>query len=163
ARQSRAERPRPLQQLAVLAHFADGSVKDVTRYTVFSSSDAAIADVSMTGLVEFRQSGEAAVLCPYLDEMFAVRLMYLEPQDGFVWSNPPENNYIDKHVFAKLKMMNIAPSELCTDSEFIRRASLDLCGVLPTGEEVKAFLADKSADKRAKLIDKLLERPEYAD
>jgi hypothetical protein len=155
--------PARWQQLAVVAHFADGSVRDVTRLTVFSSSDAAIADVTMSGLVEFKQSGEAAILCRYLDEMVAVRLTYLEPKDGFAWSNPPESNYIDKHVFAKLKMLSIAPSDVCTDSEFIRRASLDLCGLLPTVEETKAFLADKSADKRTKLIDKLLNRDEYAD
>ncbi|HEV3144169.1 MAG TPA: DUF1549 domain-containing protein, partial [Gemmataceae bacterium] len=150
------------QQLAVLAHYSDGSIRDVTRLTVFSSSDAAVADVSMNGLVEFKQSGEAAILCRYLGEMQAVRLMYLEPKPGFTWPNPPESNYIDKFVFAKLKMLSIAPSEMCSDSEFIRRAYLDLCGLLPTVEETNAFLAN-SADKRAKLIDQLLERPEYAD
>ena len=66
----------------------------------------------------------------------AVRLTYLEPRAGFVWTNPPENNYVDKHVFAKLKMLTILPSDLCTDQEFVRRAYLDLCGVLPTAEEV---------------------------
>src|SRR5262245_13603215 len=155
--------PARWQQLAVVAHYADGGVKDVTRLTVFSSSDAAIADVSMNGLVEFKQSGEVAILCRYLDEMQAVRLTYLEPKPGFAWPNPPEANYVDKHVFAKLKMLNIAPSEVCTDSEFVRRAYLDLCGLLPTAEETKAFLADSSADKRAKLVDRLLQRPEYAD
>ena len=155
--------PARSQQLAVMAQFGDGTIKDVTRYTVFSSSDAAIADVSMHGLVEFKQSGEVAILCRYLDEMQAVRLTYLEPKPGFKWPNPPEVNYIDKNVFAKLKMMDIAPSDLCTDSEFIRRAYLDLCGLLPTADETKAFLADFSANKRVKLIDRLLQRPEYAD
>ena len=155
--------PAKWQQLAVMGHFADGSVRDVTRLTVFSSSDAAIAEVSPNGLVEFKQSGEVAILCRYLEEMQAVRITYLEPRDGFVWSNPPEVNYIDKLVFAKLKQMSIAPSDLCTDDEFIRRAYLDLCGLLPTGDEVQKFLADKAGDKRAKLVDALLERPEYAD
>src|SRR5207248_2771177 len=94
--------PARWQQLAVVAHFADGSTKDVTRLTVFSSSDAAIAEVSMNGLVEFRQSGEVAILCRYLDELQAVRLTYLEPKQGFAWSNPPAVNYVDQHVFAKL-------------------------------------------------------------
>ena len=155
--------PARWQQVAVIAHFADGSARDVTRLTVFSSSDAVIAEVSMNGLVEFRQSGEAAILCRYLDQMESIRLTYLEPKQGFAWSNPPEVNYIDKLVFAKLKMLSIAPSELCTDEEYIRRAYLDVCGMLPAGDSVKAFVADKSADKRAKLIDNLLERPEYAD
>src|SRR5205814_4157015 len=68
-----------------------------------------------------------------------------------------------KFVFAKLKMLSIPPSDLCTDQEFVRRAYLDVCGVLPTADEVRAFLADGRSDKRARLIDALLERPEYAD
>src|SRR5262249_8386105 len=74
--------PSRWQQLAVLAHFTNGSVRDVTRLTVFSSSDTAIAAVSSTGLVEFGQSGEVAILCRYLDEMVSVRLTYLEPKKG---------------------------------------------------------------------------------
>src|SRR5205085_5089431 len=73
------------------------------------------------------------------------------------------NNFVDKHVFAKLKMMGIPPSDLCTDQEFVRRATLDVCGMLPTADEVKAFLASNDPDKRAKLVDALLARPEYAD
>ncbi len=151
------------QQLSVLAYFSDGSTRDVTRLTVFSSSDPAIASVNANGLVEFSQSGEVAILCRYLMELVPVRLTYLEPKPGFKWSNPPESNYVDKYTFAKLKMLNIQPSELCSDQEFIRRAYLDVCGILPTPTDVTAFLASKDANKRAKLIDQLLERPEYAD
>ena len=155
--------PARTQQLSVQATFADGKTRDVTRLTVFTSSDTAIASVTAGGLVEFYQSGEVAILCRYLEELIPVRLTFLEPKDGFKWSNPPENNYIDKHIFAKLKMLSIQPSELCTDQEFIRRATMDLCGVLPSAQEVKAFLESKDKDKRAKLIDALLEREEYAD
>ena len=155
--------PSKWQQLSVMGTFSDGSVRDVTRLTVFSSSDSAIADVSANGLVEFKQSGEVAILCRYLEEMQAVRFTYLEPRDGFVWANPPEVNYVDKFVFAKLKQMSIPPSDVCSDEEFARRAYLDLCGLLPTGDEMQKFMADKSANKRAKLVDALLERPEYAD
>jgi hypothetical protein len=155
--------PSRRQQLAVLAHFSDGIVRDVTRLTVFSSSDLGVAEVSSTGLVSFKQAGEVAILCRYLMELQTVRLTYLEPRDGFVWTNPPENNYIDRFVFAKLKMLSIPPSDLCTDVEYLRRAYLDVCGILPTPKEVCDFLADKSPNKRAKLIEALLERPEYAD
>jgi hypothetical protein len=155
--------PARWQQLAVVAQLSDNSARDVTRLTVFSSSDAAVAEVNNMGLVEFRQTGEVAILCRYLDQLQTVRLTYLEPKKGFVWTNPPENNYVDKHVFAKLKMLNITPSDLCSDQEYVRRAYLDLCGILPTADEVKAFLTDKAADKRAKLVDTLLERGEYAD
>jgi hypothetical protein len=155
--------PSRYQQLAVRGHFSDGSVRDVTRLTVFTSSDQAIANVDANGLVEFAQSGEVAILCRYLEQLYPVRLTYLEPKQGFAWTNPPESNYIDKNVFAKLKMLNILPSDLCTDQEFIRRAYMDLCGVLPTPEETRKFLASTDAQKRSKLVDELLGRPEYAD
>jgi hypothetical protein len=155
--------PARWQQIAVLAHFGDGSVRDVTRLTVFTSSDSAVADVTNTGLVQFSQSGEVAILCRYLDELQAIRFTYLESKKGFKWPNPPENNFVDKHVFAKLKMLSITPSDLCTDQEFIRRAYMDVCGILPPAAEVKSFLAKTESNKRAKLIDALLERSEYAD
>ncbi len=155
--------PAQWQQLAVMAQFTDGTVRDVTRLTVFSSSDPGIADVSSTGLVEFHQGGEVAILCRYLDQLQSVRLTYLQPKPGFVWPNPPEVNYVDKHVFAKLKLLSIAPADVCGDADFMRRAYLDVCGVLPTPDEVKAFLANSEPDKRGKLVDALLQRPEYAD
>jgi hypothetical protein len=155
--------PAKWQQLAVIASLADGSSRDVTRLTVFSSSDPAVAEVSPNGLVEFKQAGEVAILCRYLEEMRSVRITYLEPREGFVWSNPTEVNYVDKHVFAKLRTMTIQPSDLCTDSEFIRRAYLDVCGMLPTSEESAKFLDDKDPQKRTRLIDALLAKPEYAD
>ena len=155
--------PARWQQLAVQAHLADGSTRDATRLTVFTSSDPSVAEVSPNGLIEFKQAGEVAVLCRYLEELVSVRITFLEPREGFAWPNPPEANYVDTHVFAKLKLMTILPSDLCTDAEFVRRAFLDLCGLLPTSDEANKFLADKAADRRAKLIDTLLERPEYAD
>jgi Protein of unknown function (DUF1553)/Protein of unknown function (DUF1549) len=151
------------QQLSVNATFSNGETRDVTRLTVFSSSDPAIASVTTGGFVEFGQSGEVAILCRFLEELVPVRLTYLEPKPGFKWSNPAENNYIDKHTFAKLKLLNIQPSELCSDQEFIRRAAMDLCGILPTPDETKKFLDSKDPQKRAKLVDELLERTEYAD
>ncbi|MFM7148624.1 MAG: DUF1549 domain-containing protein, partial [Gemmataceae bacterium] len=155
--------PGRFKQLSVLAKFSDGSQRDVTRLTVFTSSDPAVADVNNTGLVEFRGAGEVAILARYLMELVTIRLTYLEPRQGFVWKAPPENNFVDRFVFAKLKMLSIPPSDLCSDAEFIRRAYLDVCGILPGGEEVRRFLADPASDKRAKLIDSLLDRPEYAD
>ena len=157
------DEPARWQQLAVMARFADGSVRDVTRLTVFSSSDNAVADVTSTGLVEFQQSGEIAVLCRYLDELQSIRLTYLQSKKGFQWTPPLENNYVDKFVFNKLKMLSIAPSEACSDQEFIRRTYLDVCGILPTAEESKDFLQSKDKDKREKLIMKLLDRQEYSD
>lgn len=155
--------PARWQQLAVLAHYADGSVRDVTRLTAFSSSDDGIASVDANGLVEMKQMGEAAILCRYLNVIECARLTYLEQQSDFIWPNPPVHNDVDWHVFAKLKMLNLVPSDLCTDQEFVRRVFLDLCGILPTPDECRSFLADTAPDKRAKLIDQLLDRPEFAD
>lgn len=155
--------PSKWQQLAVVATFADGLTRDVTRLSNFSSSDPSIADVTPSGLVEFKRSGEVAILIRYLQEMVAVRLTYLEPREGFIWPNPPEVNFVDKHTFAKLKQMTIAPSDLCNDYEFVRRAYLDCIGRMPTPAESKAFLTDKDAKKRDKLIDALVEMPEFAD
>ncbi|HEV3438711.1 MAG TPA: DUF1549 domain-containing protein, partial [Gemmata sp.] len=155
--------PSKWQQLAVVAAFADDTTRDVTRLSNFSSSDPTIADVTPSGLVEFKRSGEVAILSRYLQELVAVRLTYLEPREGFTWPNPPEVNFVDKHTFAKLKQMTIAPSDLCADHEFVRRAYLDCIGRMPTTTEAKTFLADKDAKKRDKLIEALVEMPEFAD
>lgn len=155
--------PARWQQLAVKATFADGTARDVTRLTNFSSSDPAVADVTGTGLVEFKRAGEVAILARYLEEMVSVRLTYLEPREGFQWPNPPEHNLVDTHVFAKLKQMTITPSELCSDSDFVRRAYLDCVGRMPTADEARAFAADADTEKRNKLIDKLVTLPEFAD
>src|SRR5262249_15513992 len=145
--------PAQSQQLAVRARFADGSSRDVTRLTVFSSSDPAIAQVDASGYVEFQQVGEVAILCRYLDQMTSVRLMHLKPPERFSCPHPPENNSVDGYVFPKLKQLSMPPAELCTDSEFIRRVYLDVCGILPAPEETRAFLASRAPDKRARLIE----------
>ena len=127
--------PSKFQQLAVRATYSDNNQRDVTRITNFSSSDPGIADVNLNGFVEFKRPGEVAILVRYLEEMVSVRLTYLEPRVGFTWSNPAEFNAIDKNVFEKLKLMTILPSELCTDTEFVRRAYLDAIGRMPTPAE----------------------------
>jgi hypothetical protein len=155
--------PDRTQQLAVLATLSDGQMRDVTLLSNLSVSDPAIAEVSPEGRVTFKQPGEVAVLVRYLETMSTVMLTYLEPKVNFTWSAPPEVNFVDRHVFAKLKQMDINPSPVCDDHVFIRRVHLDLCGVLPTADEVRRFLADPDPAKRSRLIQTLLARPEYAD
>lgn len=156
--------PAQSQQLAVRATFDDGRTVDVTRLTTFSSTDLAIADVDRMGLVSFNRQGEVAILCRFCGTMESVRLMHISAAaKDFRWSDPPENNFVDTHVFAKLKMLNMLPSEPCTDEQFVRRIYLDVCGILPTVEEAQAFVASGESDKRGKLIEQLLQRPEYAD
>ncbi len=155
--------PSKTQQTAVIAHYADGSSRDVTPICYFNSSNPEIADVDADGHVTFKNRGEVAIIAHYLDLVANVRLTHLVDVPGFRVAAVPEDNTIDRAVFAKLNRMRISPSELCTDAAFLRRASLDAIGVLPTPEEVHAFGLDPSPDKRAKLADRLLARPEYAD
>ncbi|HEX4129757.1 MAG TPA: DUF1549 domain-containing protein [Pirellulales bacterium] len=162
-RQRVLHRPAKSQQVLVLAHFSDGSVRDVTDLAQFSSSDEAVATVDEHGLVTSETRGEAAILVRYLEIMDTAYLTFLEQIEGFRWPSPPENNFVDKHVLAKLHLLQIMPADLCTDEEFVRRVYLDVIGMLPTIGETASFLADTSPQKRTKLIDTLLERPEYAE
>lgn len=155
--------PAKWQQLAVNAKYSDGSARDVTRLTVFSSSDPAIADVNLNGMVEFKRPGEVAILVRYLEEMISVRLTYLEPRAGYTWPKIDGNNFVDTHVFNKLRQMTILPSDLCSDAEFVRRAYLDAIGRMPTAEEAKQFLGDANPKKRDLLIDRLVTMPEFSD
>lgn len=156
------KRPAHTQQLAVLAHYSDGSVRDVTPLAVFTSSDADVAEVSVGGLVVGRDRGEAAIVVRYMEFIESSFITFVKDIEGFAWNNPPVNNYIDELVYAKLQKLKYLPSETCSDEEFVRRVYLDVIGLSPTVPEVAAFLADTSSTKRGALIDQLLERPEYA-
>ncbi len=155
-------RPAHTQQMMAIAHFSDGSMRDVTRLACFSSSDEAVATVDENGLVVAHDRGEAAILVRFLEKLESSTIMFLKEVPGFKWNNPPESNFVDHHVFEKLNQLQILPSDLCTDEEFIRRAYLDVIGILPTPAESSAFLADADSNKRAKVVDALLERPEFA-
>ncbi|MCA9059824.1 MAG: DUF1549 domain-containing protein, partial [Planctomycetaceae bacterium] len=150
------------QQLVVNGYFSDGSIRDVTALTAFDSSDEAIATISRTGVVEREGRGEATILARYLDRMSTTQITFLTERPDFRWSEPPVANEIDQLVFRKLQQLQIEPSELCSDTDFLRRASLDLAGRLPTLEETQAFLADQSPQKRAALVDRLLSHDDFA-
>ena len=115
--------------------------------------------------VKSERKGEAALLVRYEGKFVAVPVTVLNPNPGFAWSALPQYNYIDKLIDAKLKRLKILPSPVVDDAEFLRRVSLDLTGLAPTPEEIRAFLADKtdSRAKRSRVIDQLLARPEYVD
>jgi hypothetical protein len=151
------------QRLLVRAEYVDGQVKDVTWLAQFFSNDSSVAEVSADGLVKVVRPGETAVRAHFMGQV-AVALV-TAPYDALV--NPAlyaqKNNFIDEHVFKKLADLHLEPSEPCSDEHFIRRVYLDTIGVLPTPAEVRAFLADKGPDKRARLIDGVLERPEFVD
>ena len=149
-------------QLSVRAHFSDGAIRDVTDLTVYDVSSG-LAQVSREGLVERVGFGEAAILARFLDQQRPVRIAFVPARPEFVWSDPPAQNYIDEHVFAKLRRLRMNPSELCSDPVFLRRAYLDLLGLLPSADEARAFVQNPSGGKRLALIDALLDRSEFSD
>jgi len=153
------------QQLVVRARYSDGDVRDITRWVKFSSSDEGVASVDDLGHVKMNGNGEAAITLWYSSRVLYSRVSVPYPNkvDAAIYEKFPRHNYIDDLVLDKLKTLNIAPSALADDSTFIRRAYLDAAGILPTSEEVEDFLADKSPDKRQKLIDRLLDRDEFVD
>ena len=157
---------RETKQVVVSAHFSDGSTQDVTRHAAFSSSESVYASVNADGLVSAGPiPGEAAIMARYM-EKFAVCTVLIPmpaavPAD--VYEKLPKLNFIDAHVWAKLRKLNLTPSEVANDATYHRRAFLDVIGRLPTPDETRTFLADKSPKKRESLIDRLLQRPEYAD
>ena len=155
--------PAKTQQTVAIVTYADGSTRDVTPVCYYNPSNPEIADVDADGHVTFKSRGEVAVIAHYQHLVANVRLTHLVDVPGFKLAQVPKDNVIDTSVFAKLNRMRIAPSEVCTDQEFIRRVFLDAIGVLPTPPEVHAFLSDPAPDKRAKLVDKLLSRPEFYD
>lgn len=153
------------QQLVVIATYADGTTRDVTREAVFETSNFEVATVSKQGLIKAVQRGEAAALVRFEGNYAAAPISILGNREGFEWVPSPEQNFIDTLVNAKLQRMKILPSGPADDAEFLRRASLDIAGVPPTIEQVNAFVADpaESVAKRAVMVDQLLSRPEYVE
>ncbi len=149
-------------RLHAIAKFADGSTRDVTRLACFDPSQP-IVNISVDGVVRRERFGEVTVVVRFLDQQVPVRLAFLPARPGFVAKAPPPANFIDEQVFAKLELLRINPSDICDDTTFLRRASLDLLGIPPTADESRQFAQDQRLDKRQRLIDELLTRPEFAD
>ncbi len=149
-------------QLRVDAIDSSGGRLGVTAEADFQSNNDAIASVTRTGLIEATDvPGEAAILVRYMGHVAVCRVTRPRPASSF--SRPPEANFVDKHLWDKLQKLNIQPSDIADDATFLRRVFLDIIGTLPTVAETKAFLDDSRADKRERLIEHLLNRPEYAD
>lgn len=151
------------QQILATAHYSDGSVRDVTAAAGYASNAPLIADVDRQGLVRTgRVPGEAAITVHYMGQVASVQLQLPRAAQSTPFDFPIQNA-VDELVLAKLKKMQLVPSELADDATFLRRVWLDTIGTLPSSEEAREFLADRNPDKRAKWIDRALERPEYAD
>jgi len=154
-----------LQQLIVIAHFHDGSSREVTREAVFDTSDFEVATVGERGLVRAVRRGEAATLVRYEGRYTAAPVAVIGSREGYEWIESPEFNFVDGHVNRKLERTQVIASDLCTDAEFLRRVSLDLTGLPPTADEARAFINDEldSQAKRTARIDQLMASPEFVD
>ncbi len=154
------------QQLAVTAHYTDGSAEDVTHLATFQSNESVFAAVDAAGRVKAGPlPGEAAVMARYMEKFAVCNILIPNPRPApaEVYAKLPRHNFIDGLVWDKLRRLGVTPSAPAPDATFHRRAYLDVIGRLPTPDETRAFLADPSPDKRARLIGRLLDRPEYAD
>lgn len=151
------------QQLIVRAKYSDGSERDVTSLALFLSSNDSSGKVSPNGLVTAGDRGEAFVMARFSTFTVGVPFIVLPKDLKFSFPATPEKNYIDTLVNAKLKNLRIAPSATCTDEVFLRRIFIDLTGMLPSVEEYKTFMANKSADKREQLVKDLMERKEFSE
>ncbi len=159
------QNPKETQQLIVVAHYPDGTSRDVTRDAVFDTSNFEVSVVGKSGQVEAVRRGEAAALDRYEGQYAVAPVTVIGSRDGYAWKPSPQFNFVDKHVDAKLEKMKLWASDLCTDAEFLRRISLDLVGLPPTLEQTRAFLADThdSQTKRQAKVEELLASSGYVD
>ncbi len=152
--------------LKVAAHFSDGSSEDVTHLAAFQSNEPNLVTVTPDGQVKAGPLTGEATISARFGGIFAncdVSMPLDDAPPASFYDTLPKNNFIDGFVWKKLQVLGLTPSREASDAIFLRRAFLDVIGRIPSPEETRAFLDDKAADRRSKLIDRLLDRPEYAD
>ncbi|HAY80645.1 MAG TPA: cell surface protein [Planctomycetaceae bacterium] len=150
------------QQFIARALYSDGTSRDVTKLAVFLTNNDNSAPMSEDGLVTAKARGEAFVMARFETKTVGSQVLVL-PKDLQYEAPEVVGNYVDELVGAKLKRVRVLPSGLCSDEEFLRRATIDIAGMLPTEAEYREFMADTAADKRAKKIDDLLDRKEFSE
>ncbi len=157
--------PGLMHQLVVVAHYAGGGTREVTREAVFTSNAPTVVEASADGYLSALRNGEATIVVRYEGSYAPVAVTVLSGRPGFQWAQLPQFNYIDKFVDQKLRRLEILPSALADDAEFLRRVSLDLTGLPPTAEKTRAFLADPAPSrvKRARHVDELMASPEFVN
>lgn len=151
--------------LAVRAKFSDGRERDVTRHAKFTSTDETVASVDGVGTVSIIGPGEGAITAWYSSQIVIARVTSPYPHEvpDSVYAEAQRENFIDDLVLEQLRRLNLKPSPPATDATFVRRAYLDTIGRLPTPAETRAFVADTSPEKYARLADRLLAREEFVD
>ncbi len=154
--------PEESVSVRVTAVFSDSTTRDVTNRACYELSNL-IATVNDQGRVTREKFGETTLIVRYLQQQVPVSIAFIEARPEYQWRDQPQQNRIDRHVFAKLQQLRLNCADLCQDSVFVRRAHLDAIGRLPTADEAQAFVRQTSVTKRSELIDRLLSRPEFAD
>jgi hypothetical protein len=155
-------KPGQEHRFLVTGHYGDGTEEDLTRQVLYEVKELEVAAVSSSGVVQARQAGETFVLVRASGRLANLRIGVIEKELADYPDVEPFN-FIDEHILSKLRKFNVVPAALSSDEEFLRRVCLDLTGALPPPERVREFLDDKDPDKREKLIDILLDSPEYID
>ncbi len=153
------------QQMTVWATYADGSKRDVSAEAFLESSNIEAATVDKQGLVTALRRGEAAILARYDGNYAAATLIIMGDRSGYAWKETPTFNWIDQLVYDKLKTVKVLPSDVCSESDFLRRVHIDLTGLPPDAEMVRAYLSDPrpSKTKREEVIDKLVGGPDFVE
>ncbi|HUG92908.1 MAG TPA: DUF1549 domain-containing protein [Planctomycetaceae bacterium] len=150
------------QQITVQATYSDGTTEDVTRMALFEANDTEMAEASVTGLIKTLDlAGEVAIMARYQGQVSTFRATI--PLGAAMGTLPEAANLVDTHVFNKLGVLGIPPSPVADDGTFLRRVYADITGALPSAQDAEAFLADTDPEKRDKVIDRLLDSPQYAD
>jgi hypothetical protein len=151
------------QQFIARAKYSDGTDRDVTNLVVFLTNNDNSAPINADGLVTAGARGEAFLMARFATHTVGSQALVLPKDLQYSPPNTPPANYVDELVNAKLQKIRVLPSDLCSDEVFLRRVTIDITGLTPTVEDYNAFMADTAADKRAKLIDRLLERKEFSE
>jgi hypothetical protein len=153
------------QQMAVYATYTDGKIRDVTAEAFVESSNTEVATVDRQATATAVRRGEATMMARYEGAYAAAALFVMGDRGGFAWKDVETYNYIDKYVYEKLRQVKVLPSEVCEDTDFLRRVYLDLTGLPPEPEQVRAFLADgrPARVKREELVDRLIGSPDFVE
>ena len=151
------------QKITVRAFYSDGTNRDVSHLAFFLSSNENSVLIEQDGTTTALNRGEAFVMARFDTHTVGTHFIVLPKGLDFTWKELPENNYVDTLLHEKFKKLRIIPSELCSDEEFLRRATLDITGRVPTVDEYNIFLADADPKKRDKLVDDLLGRKEFVE
>jgi hypothetical protein len=147
----------------VRATYTDGTSADVTELCRHEMRDEEIAAIDGSGTVRTRRVGNTVAIIRYGAEPVLASLLVVPGEGAKSFPEVAPHNFIDAHILARLKALDVPPVPLCDDATFLRRLHLDVTGSLPPGEEVRAFLADRSLDRRNKKIEEVLAKPGYAE